>query len=140
MSNVPTPPVTPPTPQAPTYATTCPKCGAQLQPVALDPLTAPWLCPISARGYWASELSASARAAYKPADDGWGFGASRVVIESGIVLEISDARGRGTSLRSDQFTVTPLAVLTNLAANAGVNPTFTAEIEVERHNRNEGKV
>ena len=123
----------------PTYATTCPKCGAQLQPVALDPLTAPWLCPISARGYWASELSASARAAYRPADDDWGFGLSRAPIAAEIVLEVSDAQMRGTSLRDDQFTLTPLAVLTNLAANRSVNPTFTAQIEVELHNRAAGK-
>ena len=125
--------------QAPTYATTCPKCGARLQPVALDPFTPPWLCPASARGYWASELSGSARAAYRPADDDWGFGSSRAVIAAAIVLEVADAQTRGTSLRDDQFTLTPLAVLTNLASKSGVNATFTAEIEVELHNRASGK-
>lgn len=46
--------------------TSCPDDGSQLQAVALDANTPPWLCANCHRGWWNAELTASARARYNP--------------------------------------------------------------------------
>jgi hypothetical protein len=93
---------------------TCPKCGAPLQPVALGPETAPWLCAGCSRGFFAAELTPEARAVYRPEHDDWGF-TTRAPIEAAVMLEISDAHDRGTSLREDQFVHTSTEILQGLA-------------------------
>lgn len=119
----------------PNHPITCPKCGAQLQPVALDPYTAPWLCANDARGYWATELTTEARALFRPHHDDWGLSTVRVSMAASVELEIADAQARGTSLRPDQFTLTPTSVLSSLASRPGVDPTLVASSHAEVANR-----
>jgi hypothetical protein len=120
---------------APSYPTTCPKCGAQLQPVALDPYTAPWLCRICARGWWSAELSTSARSIYRQTHGDFGFSPERIAIQASIAIEIEEARVRGTSLREDHFTLTNPSVLANIAHRPGLDPTFAASLKVGIANR-----
>ncbi len=57
---------------------TCPRCGAQLEPVALDPQTAPWLCALAnngcAHGWWNAELTSAAHLAYRVPHGDFGHG------------------------------------------------------------------
>lgn len=46
--------------------TSCPSCGAELAAVDLGGDTPPWLCAPCARGWWPAELTAKARAAWRP--------------------------------------------------------------------------
>ncbi len=110
----------------PPFKTDCPKCGAPLTPVALSPDCAPFLCQGCSLGFFAAELSASSRALYRPAYGDFGLGVERVSIHASIALEVADAHARGTSLRHDQFTLTPESVLTTLAANPRVEASFKA--------------
>lgn len=106
---------------------TCPKCGAQLQPVALDPNTAPWLCRGCRRGFFACELTKEARAIYRPQHDDWGLGLTP--LHTPRSQEIAAAHQRGTSLREDQFVHTPISVLTSLAKRAALGPEFQTLLE-----------
>ena len=117
----------------PNHPVTCPKCGGQLQPVALDPNTAPWLCPICSRGFWASELTNESRALHRPNHDDFGF--APVALRASVELEIADAQTRGTSLREDQFTLTPTQVLDSLATRPGLDPTFLASLHADISSR-----
>ena len=111
----------------------CPKCGKALQPVALGPSTAPWVCFGCARGFFAAELTAEARALYRPHHDDWGLGTAKIPLMAAVELEIADARARGTSLREDQFVHTPTDVLTTLAKR-NINVTFKALLEAHLKN------
>lgn len=93
-----------------TYSTACPKCGAQLAPVALDPQTAPWLCAGCHRGYWAPELSTRAREAFRHGHDDWGI-ARPEWLRLAVTAERDEAEARGTSLREDQFVHAPRELL-----------------------------
>ncbi len=95
----------------PTYDTRCPKCGASLSAVALDPLTAPWLCSGCARGYWTSELTTSARALFRPQHHDFGFTSESLAIQAQVAIEIEQALGRGTSLRDDQLHTVDVHIL-----------------------------
>ena len=108
----------------------CPKCGKALQPVALGPETAPWLCADCARGYFAAELTTEARALYRPHRDDWGLGSPLGTL---VEKEVADAHLRGTSLREDQFIHTPTDVLTTLAKR-NINVTFKALLEAHLKN------
>ena len=118
----------------PTYSTTCPKCGGQLAAVALDAQTAPWLCALCALGFWACELSSTARASFRPHHNDWGFGPERAGILTLIDQEIAEAHTRGTSLRDDQFNFVEPSFLSALKARARTNPAFKSLIETQLSN------
>lgn len=118
---------------APTYLTTCPKCGAQLQPVALDPATAPWLCANDARGFWAAELSTSARTVYRPRHDDWTLSGARAPIQADVDAEIAQAQSRGTSLREDQISLASAGVLQSVVGRRGVDTAFAALVTAHLH-------
>ncbi len=120
------------------YQTTCPKCGAQLQPVALGPHTAPWLCAGCHRGFWACELSSYARSVYRSDKDDWGFGQSRQSIQTEVEVEQSQALLRGTSLREDQIGVAHVDVITSLANRMGIAFSFASLLKAELVNRGNG--
>ena len=96
------------------YAQTCPECGATLQPVALDPDTPPWLCPISKLGWWVAELEAPMRASWQSRTRSFDF---RVLgsLKAKIDQERASAATLGTSVRVDQL---PRLDLTTLQAIA----------------------
>lgn len=56
------------------YLTSCPKCGAQLQPHVGPGQDAPWLCVGCARGWWCAELTTEARARFRPRYNDFGHG------------------------------------------------------------------
>lgn len=87
------------------YHTDCPSCGRPLEVAAtrsLDPDTAPWLCNACRRGFWAAELSAEARAAYRVEFHDYGHGPAATAVRRAVQAEWLHAHARGTSLRSDQ--------------------------------------
>ena len=93
------------------YRTDCPRCGKELQPVALDADTAPWLCNDCHRGFWSAELTDVARARYRPARHDWGLGTPAQALRRSVQTEWLAAHGRGTSLRPDQLRMVPRTVL-----------------------------
>lgn len=82
------------------YHLNCPRCGSVLTHVALGPQHAPYLCRECQRGWWASELSQEARAAYSRANDDFERHAG---IRDAVLAEAALAHQRGTSLRPDQI-------------------------------------
>lgn len=100
----------------PLYALMCPRCGGPLQPVALDAQSAPWLCGLCRLGFFASELSSTARAAYRPLHRDFGLGPMRRVLSGLVAQERAGAESRGTSLREDQLHLVPVRTLTMLRA------------------------
>lgn len=122
---------TPVAPSQPVYPTTCPRCSSQLQPVALDGQSAPWLCGQCRLGFFATELSADARRLYRPRHSDFGFGAPAIALRAAVDQEQAAARTRGTSLREDQLSLVPAASLkalkvTNQAFAALVAQAITA--------------
>lgn len=110
---------------------TCPACGHPLQPVALDPDTAPWLCPPTGcrSGWWVSELTTQARNAYRHGNRDFGFGPHRGAIQAQVELERVAARQRGTSALPEQLPLLPSAELTRLAN--GPDTEFVALVTAE---------
>lgn len=129
---VPAPSSAPAGASVPAYATSCPTCGAQLDPVALAPPTAPWLCPVvhpGLRGYWAAELSDAARALFRPRHADFGFGHEGRLVRGVVLVEARDAFVRGISLREDQLRLARPAVLNAVKLRAGVHPAFLALVD-----------
>ena len=87
----------------PSYLTTCPKCGRQLQPRAADPQCAPWICTPCGLGFFVCELTADARKAYRARCHDWGVGRTRLDLSADRRRELEDARERGTSARPEQL-------------------------------------
>jgi len=128
-------PVKPSLPTAPTYLTTCPNDGAPLQPVALDPDTAPWLCNVCRRGWWVSELQTSARSAWRVQFQDFGFGDTMLSIREQVRQERVEAVTRGTSLRPEQLLVLPPEQLKGLRLVPGLSSDFMAVVKVVMQNR-----
>ena len=105
----------------------CPKCGDELQAVAGPHDWAPWLCNECHRGFWHIELSAEARAAYRPLHHDWGFDAAW--LEIARAKEVVVAQERGTSLREDQLPLVSDGTLRALSGMVGVHPGFRAKID-----------
>lgn len=103
----------------PTYLLSCPGCGQQLQPVALGPQHAPWACITCRHGYFVAELTASARAAFRPRQFDFGFGKPAQKIAIAVEAELSEALTRGTSLREDQLGLVALSVLSAMQLPKG---------------------
>lgn len=55
----------------PTYVTDCPSCGAQLEPHAGHPDSAPWVCHNCYRGFWVAELQPFALRIYDARAHSW---------------------------------------------------------------------
>lgn len=87
------------------YRTTCPKCGGPLEVVALDPDSAPWLCNVCHRAFWAAELTDVARDLYRPRHHDWGQGTPARAVRQSVQTEWLYAHARGTSLRADQLRI-----------------------------------
>lgn len=114
------------------YQTSCPNCGAQLAPVALDPDTASWLCAHCALGWWTAELGAEARAAWRPQHRDFGHGPLARDIRAACHRERTEARTRGTSARLDQLALLDKATLDGLAKRLANRPgieAFVAAVE-----------
>ena len=113
--------------QVPTsHSLACPECGGQLQVVALDAQTAPWLCPGCGLGFFACELTSDSRAR-------WGQrtftrGAHEAALVEAREAELDEARFRGTSLREDQFVHAEVGLLERVAGHRGVEPGFARTI------------
>lgn len=75
----------------------CPNCGTILQPTPGPPQRAPWLCQECARGWWNSELTAVALAAWVPATRSFGTGPDADSIREQVEQEQADARTRGSN-------------------------------------------
>jgi hypothetical protein len=108
------------------YLTTCPQCGGELAPVAGDADSAPWLCAPCSRGWWPAELSAAARAAYRPEFADHGVDAAALAITKQRHEERAAARRRGTSLLHEHLAEAPLDQLQSLAAHPHLDPAFAA--------------
>ena len=111
-----------------TYPLTCPKCGATLQPVALDAFTAPWLCPIDSLGFWAAELTVEARALFNIETNSRDSSPESETVGEACYVERDDAQLRGTSLRLDQITFTSIIELKYLVSQKHIDHTFIAAV------------
>lgn len=90
------------------YTQSCPACGRQLQPVALDPQTAPWLCNTCCLGFWVAELEQSHMWHHTLRSFGHaGHAARRAAVEA----EAAAAIARGSSAREDQLMLLSLSQL-----------------------------
>lgn len=113
----------------PTYPTTCPECGAQLVPVALDPQTAPWLCETSMLGFWATDLSPANRAHW--GKRGFTLGHHTALMHSARQDERLTAEANGISLREDQLGSATLATLRSALLSPTIAPSFAAQIKTQ---------
>jgi hypothetical protein len=104
----------------------CLICGQLLQPVALGPEHAPWLCNHCHRGFFHEELARRGywRRYYRD------FG-HRGPVQAAVQVELVEAQVRGTSLRPDQLGLVPKEVLLALLAQRApfIEPGFLKEIE-----------
>jgi hypothetical protein len=82
---------------APLYITACPGCGQQLEPHAGHPDSTPWTCHNCHVGFWKCELSAEARAMYRPRFHDWGHSEEAFALHDAAEAERELARERGTS-------------------------------------------
>lgn len=99
------------------YAVTCPACGGPLQPVALTPQDAPWLCAATSpchRGFWATHLGVEGRKLYRKHHHDLGHGLASENLMRRIELERAAAHVRGTSLREDQLSIVSLEALKSI--------------------------
>ena len=108
------------------YSPTCPECGATLQPVALDPDTPPWLCPISHLGWWVCELETPMRSEWHSPTRAFSHKVTPALREA-VRQERADAAVLGTSARPDQLSRLPLSALQNLQTTlaAKIPPPYT---------------
>lgn len=109
-----------------TYLTSCPKCGGQLAPVALDPQTAPWLCASCGLGFFAAELSPAARSAYRPQFRDHGTSAHAIHLARDA--ELAEAHARGTSARDDQIGILDDGQLAFVASRVNVHPAVKSAV------------
>ena len=87
----------------PSYITACPSCGAELIPHAGYPDSAPWICTREHRGFFVAELSAEARNCYRPLFHDYGMGDAGRKVREAVAREVTDARDRGTSARTEHL-------------------------------------
>ena len=90
-----------------TYLTSCPKCGAQLTPIAVHPDSTPWACYECHLGFWVSELSHEAREMYRHQLHDWGHGAAPNALRAKVLEERNEARNRGTSALPEHLGMLP---------------------------------
>lgn len=120
-----------PLPAVPTPAPvpTCPACGRLMDPVALGPDSAPWLCHHSGLGFFVAELTTSARAIYRATHHDWGFGEAALAVRSQVATELAEAFTRGTSLRPDQLALATPEQLAFLAGRPALEPGFASLVQ-----------
>lgn len=111
------------------YLMSCPNCGQQLAPVALDPQAAPWLCAVCSRGWWVSELSVVARVGWDHRTCSFQWSVLRGTVAPARVAEWLSAEARGTSLLPEQFMLVTVAQLARAAADPRVSASYAAQIE-----------
>lgn len=118
-------------PAGPSYLTSCPNCGAQLQPVLLDPTVAPWVCVVPAcrRGWFACELTAEARKAWVSAHRSHTPTFRQATLDAALAAELAGAHARGSSARPEQLAVLDLASLNTLAALVPPGGSFHAQVQ-----------
>ncbi len=114
---------------APSYSTACPICGGSLQPVALSPATAPWLCNVCHRAFFASELTQVARDSVHAPTWTWKQRDVHIDVASKRNDELGEAVLRGVSLRHDQLHIAHPALLSSTLTRRGVDRQFVAFIE-----------
>ncbi len=114
-------------PGQPAYDTTCPHCGGALQPIALDPATAPWLCVACHIGWWTTELQADVRVQWIPASQSFHWRAVPWLIST-IDQEQAAAASVGTSARADQLALFSLETLQTLSSQPTLNRGFQGQV------------
>ena len=98
----------------PTYVLSCPNCGAQLAPHVGLPQNAPWQCINCRHGWWVAELSANARALFRPAVRDFGHDGT---VASSVAVERAAALERGNSVHPSMVNLPGVAAaLTALRA------------------------
>ena len=97
---------------------TCPNCGSSLSPIALDPNTAPWLCSHCKLGWWSTEITPQARAAWHGPSRSFHW-RNAPAIRAAVDQERAEAQSRGTSLRIDQINLFDSTTLATLQAKLG---------------------
>lgn len=112
----------------------CPNCGRSLVPVALDPQSAPWMCPSAGgcgRGWWAREIAPDAASAWRSAQHDFGFGVFAQTLRRDVKAEHAAAHERGVSVREDQLPLLDPAALAALLAVWGprVDAAFLALVQ-----------
>lgn len=118
-----------------TYPTKCPSCGASLQPVALDPETAPWLCPIfhpGLRGFFTAELTSGL---FRSQHSDFGFSPDRLTLREAVHAELAAARLRGSSLREDQIGLADVSLLQFVHDHQQVHESFRALVAAQLASR-----
>jgi hypothetical protein len=80
------------------YIPTCLYCGGALAPTAQGPDSPPFHCSPCFWSWWAAQLTAAARASFRP--DTHDFSDPAVAVA--VAAEAAEAAQRGTSLRLDQ--------------------------------------
>ena len=118
----------------PTYKTDCPQCGKELQPVALGPDTAPWLCGPTgcSLGFFACELTATARKSW--GHHGFIHGPHSEQLHADRLAEFAQSVSRGTSLREDQIGIASTELLQSLTLNPNVSAAFLALVQTQLTN------
>lgn len=118
------------------YRTECPKCGQDLEPVALGPESAPYVCNTCHRGFWAAELTDVARDLYRPRHHDWGQGTPGQAVRRSVQTEWLHAHARGTSLRFDQLGMAHIDHLVGLRdSGLPLHDDFVAELHREIEGR-----
>lgn len=75
---------------------TCPICSQALRAIPdASPESAPYVCDTDARGFWGTELTTEARAAFDPRLRAYTAPVIRSKVAAAIVEERLRARGRG---------------------------------------------
>lgn len=105
-------------PASNTPINTCPNCGSSLSPIALDPNTAPWLCSHCKLGWWSTEITPQARAAWNGPSRSFHW-SNAPAIRAAVDQERAEAQSRGASLRGDQVDLLDSNILLKLQAKLG---------------------
>ena len=116
----------------PTYKTDCPQCGKALQPVALSPQTAPYLCSGCSLGFFACELTPTARKSW--GHHGFIHGPHSEQLHADRLSEFTQSVSRGTSLREDQIGIASTELLKTLTLNPNVSVAFLALVQTHLTN------
>lgn len=118
----------------PTVLTSCPSCGAELQPFAGPPDATPWLCGPCHRGFWTAELSPLARELYRVRHHDRGHTAEARQIAEQVEVEREAARVRGTSALHEHLPMLSDDHLTFLSS-LSLHEEFAKHVENARKDR-----
>ena len=93
------------------------------------------MCDNCRHGFWACELQPGTRAHYRAHLHDFGAGLHLRDLHALRLIEIDEARKRGTSAREDQLSILSNQQLQHVMARKKVDPGFMKEVEAENAGR-----